>query len=101
MTPARQSKTKGRRDDAALFQLAVHNGHSGCGTPAPHTYIQANRNSQTTSTKCQYQAANSKPRCCFGLKCPAIARIRQTIRKIEPMITWAPWNPVAMKNVAP
>ena len=26
--------------------------------------MQANRNSHTTSTKCQYQAANSKPRCC-------------------------------------
>ena len=25
--------------------------------------MQANRNSHTTSTKCQYQAANSKPRC--------------------------------------
>lgn len=29
----------------------------------PHQYTHTNRNSQTTSTKCQYQAANSKPRC--------------------------------------
>ena len=36
--------------------------------------MQANRNSQTTSTKCQYQAANSKPRCCLGVNCPAKAR---------------------------
>src|SRR5512144_1406342 len=93
------TKTKGRRDDAALS--ISHDGHSGCGTPAPQTYMQANKNSHTTSTKCQYHAANSKPRCCFELKCPAIARIRQTIRKIEPMMTWAPWNPVAIKKVAP
>ena len=33
--------------------------------------MQANRNSQTTSTKCQYQAANSKPRCWFGVNWPA------------------------------
>ena len=32
--------------------------------------MQANRNSHTTSTKCQYQAANSKPRCCFGVNWP-------------------------------
>src|ERR1700687_5369461 len=58
--------------------------------PAPHTYMQANRNSHTTSTKCQYQAADSKPGCCFGVKCPAMPQSRQTIRKTEPMITWAP-----------
>ena len=32
--------------------------------------MQANRNSQTTSTKCQYQAAASKPKCFSGLKWP-------------------------------
>ena len=32
--------------------------------------MQANRNSHTTSTKCQYQAQNSKPRCCCGVKWP-------------------------------
>ena len=32
--------------------------------------MQANRNSHTTSTKCQYQAAASKPKCCFGVKAP-------------------------------
>ena len=81
---------KGRRNHAALPQVPSRDGHSGCGTPAPHTYMQANRNSHTTSTKCQYQAANSKPRCCLGVNWPRMARIRHTIRKIEPMITWAP-----------
>ncbi len=63
--------------------------------------MQMNRNSHTTSTKCQYQAAASKPKCCFGEKCPFSARNRQTARKIVPMMTCAPWKPVAMKNVAP
>ena len=39
--------------------------------------MQKNRNSQTTSTKCQYQAAASKPKCCLGEKPPFISRIRQ------------------------
>src|SRR5665647_2541174 len=69
--------------------------------PEPHTYMQANRNSHTTSTKCQYQAANSKPRCWVGVEWPMSARSRQTIRKIEPMMTCTPWKPVAMKKVAP
>src|SRR5206468_12394091 len=62
----------------------------GTCAPAPHTYMQENRNSHTTSTKCQYQAANSKPRCCVGVNCPAIARTKHTIRKIEPTMTWNP-----------
>src|SRR4029078_10822990 len=86
----RDIKTKGRRDDAAPFKKNMRAGHSGCGAPDPHTYMQANRNSHTTSTKCQYHAANWKPRCCFGVKWPANARSRQTLRKIEPMITCAP-----------
>src|SRR4029077_9582296 len=63
--------------------------------------MQANRNSHTTSTKCQYQAQNSKPRCWVGVNWPAMARNRQTIRNVEPMMTCAPWKPVAMKNAAP
>src|SRR5215468_563016 len=74
---------------------------AACDGLAPHTYMQANRNSHTTSTKCQYQAANSNPICCFDVNWPARARIRHTVRKIEPMMTWNPWKPVAMKNVAP
>ena len=61
--------------------------------------MQKNRNSQTTSTKCQYQAAASKPKCWSGLNWPAIARNRQTSRKVVPTKTWKPWKPVAMKKV--
>ena len=32
----------------------------------PRCRCEKNRKSQTTSTKCQYQAAASKPKCCFG-----------------------------------
>ena len=28
-------------------------------------------------------------------------RIRETIRKMDPIITWSPWNPVAIKKVEP
>ncbi len=63
--------------------------------------MQKNRNSHTTSTKCQYHAAASKPKCCFGVKSPRDARIRQTVRKIVPTMTWKPWKPVAMKKVEP
>jgi len=28
-------------------------------------------------------------------------RIKEIVKKIEPMITCNPWNPVAMKNVDP
>ena len=59
------------------------------------------RKSQTTSTKCQYQAAASNPKCFCGVNWPTEARIRQTIRKIVPMRTWKPWKPVAMKKVEP
>ncbi len=57
------------------------------------------RNSQTTSTKCQYQAAASRPKWWSGLKWPRQARKRQTARNQVPMITWKPWKPVAMKKV--
>src|SRR6516162_5798314 len=61
--------------------------------------MQVNRNSQTTSTKCQYQAAASNPKCRSGVKWPARARNQQTIRKQVPTITWKPWKPVARKKV--
>ncbi len=60
--------------------------------------MQTNRNSQTTSTKCQYQAAASKPKCRSGVNCPARTRNQQTIRKIVPTMTWKPWKPVARKK---
>ena len=40
-----------------------------------------NRNSQTTSTKCQYQAAAFEAEMALGVKWPAPAREQQTIRK--------------------
>ena len=61
--------------------------------------MQVNRNSQTTSTKCQYQAAASKPKWRSGVKWPARARNQQTIRKQVPTMTWKPWKPVARKKV--
>ena len=36
-----------------------------------------------------------------GVKAPFISRIRQTVRKIVPMMTWNPWKPVAMKKAEP
>jgi hypothetical protein len=56
---------------------AEERGHGDRGDPGqcpkeaaamwpPHQYTQVNRNSQTTSTKCQYQAAASKPTCLSG-----------------------------------
>ena len=35
---------------------------------APQTYTQTKRKSHTTSTKCQYHAAASSPKCLFGVK---------------------------------
>src|SRR5262249_14742576 len=87
-----------RRDRPARDR---HHHSPARGGPAPQTEMKVKRKSHTTSTKCQYQAANSKPRCCSGLKWPANARIRQTIRKRLPMMTCAPWKPVAMNKVAP
>src|SRR5664280_94165 len=95
-------KTKGRRRRRPFVTIAVGDQCPWAAlAPEPHTYMQANRNSHTTSTKCQYQAANSKQRSWVGVKWPLSVRTRQTIRKIEPMITCAPWKPVAMKKVAP
>jgi len=59
------------------------------------------RNNQTTSTKCQYQAAASNPKWCSDVKWYWIWRSRQTARKEEPIMTWSPWNPVATKKVEP
>lgn len=59
------------------------------------------KNNQTTSTKCQYQAAASNPKWWLGEKCNFICR--NNIKKINkvPMITCNPWNPVAIKKVDP
>ena len=67
----------------------------------PHQYTTQNKNSHTTSTKCQYHAAASNPKWCCRVKCPLINRRRQTNKKIVPTCTWSPWKPVARKKVEP
>lgn len=59
------------------------------------------KNNQTTSTKCQYQAAASNPKWWDGEKCRFFIRNKQIIKNDVPIITWRPWNPVAIKNVEP
>jgi len=48
------------------------------------------RNSQTTSTKCQYHAAASNPKWWFDEKCSVICRRRHVVRKVVPIITCNP-----------
>ena len=60
--------------------------------------MQINKNSQTTSTKCQYHAAASNPKWCDFVKWPKYPLNKQTDKKIVPTITWKPWKPVAIKN---
>lgn len=59
------------------------------------------RNSQTTSTKCQYHAEHSNPiiKSLFILRW--FSRNREIAKNVDPMITCSPWNPVAMKNLDP
>ena len=63
--------------------------------------MQRYRQIHTTSTKCQYHAAASKPKWWPVQKCIMMVRARQTRRNVEPIRTCAPWNPVATKNVDP
>ncbi len=60
-----------------------------------------NKNSQTTSTKCQYQAAASNPKWWVLVKWFKLRRSKQINKNTVPIITWSPWNPVAIKNVDP
>lgn len=59
------------------------------------------KNNHTTSTKCQYHAAASNPKWWYEEKWFFIERIKQINKKIVPINTWIPWNPVAIKNVDP
>jgi hypothetical protein len=68
---------------------------------APHQYNIEYKNSQTTSTKCQYQAAHSKPTRWFDVLIIFLNRIIEIKRNVDPISTWMPWNPVAIKNVDP
>jgi len=62
-----------------------------------HRYRQIH----TTSTKCQYHAAASNPKWWLFEKWWRYVRIKHTKRNEDPIKTWAPWNPVATKNVDP
>jgi len=53
------------------------------------------------STKCQYQAAISNPRIRNVFDLIFVMRYSVNIRKVVPIMTWSPWNPVATKNVLP
>jgi len=64
-------------------------------------YTKTKRNNQTTSTKCQYQDANSKPKWCLTVKWKFKNLIKQTNIKILPIITCSPCNPVKEKNADP
>jgi len=78
-----------------------------------------NKNNQTTSTKCQYQAAASKPKCWFLVKTQVdrmsvkgksiVLKVgivikcltKQNNKNNAPTVTWNPWNPVVTKNELP
>lgn len=63
--------------------------------------MQTYKNNHTTSTKCQYQEAASKAKCLELVKCKKYNFPRQVNKKIVPIITCKPWNPVAIKNIEP
>jgi len=49
----------------------------------PHQYTVINKNNHTTSTKCQYQAAASKPKCCSFVKANLDKYIRQLANQLK------------------
>jgi len=55
----------------------------------------------TTSTKCQYQIAASNPTWTFLVTWWKIILTKHTDKKRVPIITWAPCNPVVIKNTDP
>lgn len=67
----------------------------------PHQYIDTNKNNHTTSTKCQYHAAASKPKWWVVVKWYFKSLSKHTNKKVVPIITWNPWNPVAIKKLDP
>lgn len=66
-----------------------------------HQYIKVNKNNHTTSTKCQYHAAASKPKWWVDDIKFLFIRKKDTIKKVVPIITWIPWKPVVIKNDEP
>lgn len=67
----------------------------------PHQYIKTKRNNQTTSTKCQYQAAASNPKWWCLVNWWFINLNKQTSKNVLPINTCAPWAPVVIKKVEP
>jgi len=63
--------------------------------------MNAKTPSQTTSTKCQYQAAVSNPIWCVVLKPLFMFLQYERIRRAVPTITWKPWSPVSIKKTLP
>ena len=63
--------------------------------------MQTNKNNQTTSTKCQYQADASNPKWWLNVKWKLVNLNQLTNKKIVPIRTWRPWKPVATKKVDP
>ena len=63
--------------------------------------MQKNRNSHTTSTKCQYQAAASKPKCRSGVNWPGDGAEQTHGQENRADDHVQPWKPVAMKKVEP
>lgn len=59
------------------------------------------KNSQITSTKCQYQEAASNPKWWDLVKWDKFNLNRHTSKNSVPIITCNPWNPVATKKVDP
>lgn len=59
------------------------------------------KNNQTTSTKCQYQAARSIIKKWLKFLFIAFILISVKIKYKDPIITCKPWNPVAIKKIFP
>ncbi len=57
------------------------------------------KKSQTTSTKCQYKIPPSNPKWWLLVRWYAIILQKATPKKIVPIITCNPWNPVPKKNM--
>ena len=57
------------------------------------------KNNHTTSTKCKYHAAASRPKWCLSLNSKFICRINITNKNKVPTIKCNPLNPVAIKNI--
>ena len=59
------------------------------------------KNSQTKSTKCQYQEADSKVKWRELVKWKLFNLNKQVTKNIVPIITCKPWKPVATKKIEP